>query len=48
MGEERATNPFLRCREAPVATAAAEWAGRDLPDAAAVFGAVRAWKDSLD
>ena len=48
LGEERATNPFLRCREDTVASAAARWAGRELPDAAAVFGAVRAWKDSLD
>lgn len=48
MGEERATNPFLRCREPVVIAAANRWANRDLADAATVFGVVRAWKDSLD
>lgn len=47
LAEERACNPFLRC-DAPAVRAAAEaHAGHPLADAAAVFGALRAWKDGF-
>ena len=45
IGLELATNPFLRCAEATVQAAARDRASRELPDAAAVFAEVRAWKD---
>ncbi len=40
-------NPFLRCGEAAVRRSAEWHAGRPLPDAAAVFGELRAWKDQF-
>ena len=43
---EKRTNPFLRVGEPAVAAAAARYAGRDLADAADVFGVVRRWKDA--
>jgi len=43
--EERATNPFLRCREPAVREAAERWAGRPLGSPPEVFAALRAWKD---
>jgi hydroxyacylglutathione hydrolase len=45
LAEELATNPFMRTREANVVAAAEAWAGRALPDADAVFKALRTWKD---
>ncbi len=42
---EKATNPFLRTAEANVIAAAEKYAGRELPEAADVFTAVRNWKD---
>lgn len=42
---ERATNPFLRVGEPAVVAAAERWAGRSLGDGAAVFRALRTWKD---
>lgn len=42
---ELRVNPFLRCREASVAKAAASHTGRELPTPAEVFAAVRGWKD---
>ncbi len=47
IGEERATNPFLRTDEAPVRTAAQQHAGRVLGDRVAVFAEVRAWKNAF-
>lgn len=41
---ERATNPFLRCRE-PDVIAAAERQGATATDSSAVFATIRAWKD---
>nr|VFJ90380.1 MAG: hydroxyacylglutathione hydrolase [Candidatus Kentron sp. H]VFJ91587.1 MAG: hydroxyacylglutathione hydrolase [Candidatus Kentron sp. H]VFJ98177.1 MAG: hydroxyacylglutathione hydrolase [Candidatus Kentron sp. H] len=47
LAEELATNPFLRW-EAPAVIAAAEkHAGRRLSSGAAVFGALRRWKDDM-
>ena len=40
-------NPFLRCAEEHIRSAAAWHSGRTLADEAAVFGALRAWKDGF-
>jgi len=45
--EELATNPFLRCDEPEVRRAAQARAGRALPDTAAVFAALREWKNAF-
>ena len=45
IGLERATNPFLRVAEPLVIAAATRWAGQELADGAAVFRALRTWKD---
>ncbi len=47
MGEERATNPFLRASEPSVRAAAERHAGRPLADPVAVFAELRAWKDAF-
>ena len=44
---ERRINPFLRCREPAVRTAAEARAGTALPGAADVFAVIRAWKDGF-
>ncbi len=46
LGDELATNPFMRTDQADVVAAAAGWAGQPLNDRAAVFRALRTWKDS--
>lgn len=43
---ERASNPFLRADQAAVRAAAEHWAGARLDSPAAVFAALRRWKDS--
>ncbi len=45
IGEELATNPFLRCDVPAVRRAAEARAGSALPTTAAVFSTLRAWKD---
>jgi hydroxyacylglutathione hydrolase len=47
IGEEVATNPFLRCREPEVVASAERHAGRTLDDEVAVFAEIRAWKNSF-
>jgi hydroxyacylglutathione hydrolase len=47
MDLENRVNPFLRCDDPIVATAAAAHAGKPLKDAADVFGVLRAWKDQF-
>jgi hydroxyacylglutathione hydrolase len=47
IGEERATNPFLRTDEPAVCAAAQQHAGRVLGDRVAVFAEVRAWKNAF-
>jgi hydroxyacylglutathione hydrolase len=47
LGRERRINPFLRCREASVRSAAEARAGRPLADAVDVFATVRSWKDGF-
>ena len=46
VGEIR-INPFLRCDDPVVRTAAEAHAGKPLPEPAQVFGALRAWKDQF-
>jgi hydroxyacylglutathione hydrolase len=43
--DELATNPFMRCDQAPVVQAAERRAGRELAGPAEVFGVIRHWKD---
>jgi hydroxyacylglutathione hydrolase len=47
IGEELATNPFLRCAEAEVAAAAQRHAGRALSGPVEVFAEIRAWKNAF-
>ena len=47
IGEELATNPFLRCSEPAVIQAAEKYAGKSLPDKVAVFTALRLWKNNF-
>jgi hydroxyacylglutathione hydrolase len=47
VGEERATNPFLRCAEPGVVAAAEAHAGRALADAVETFAVLRAWKNGF-
>lgn len=46
MGEEKLTNPFLRCEVPEVIAAAEKHAKEKLPTPVAVFTALRKWKDS--
>jgi hydroxyacylglutathione hydrolase len=45
IGEELATNPFLRCEVPEVARAASRHAGRTLADPIEVFAEIREWKN---
>lgn len=47
IGEELATNPFLRCEAPAVRRAAEARAGRALPTAESVFAVVREWKSAF-
>ena len=47
LGRERHVNPFLRCGESTVATAARRHAGRELQDPIEVFAVIRSWKDTF-
>jgi len=47
IGEERATNPFLRAGVAQVRAAAQAHEGRELAGEVEVFAAVRRWKDGF-
>ena len=47
IGQERATNPFLRIQEVDVAKAAAAWAGRVLSSPVDVFASLREWKNNF-
>jgi hydroxyacylglutathione hydrolase len=47
IGEELATNPFLRCREAEVIASAERHAGRALAGEVDVFAEIREWKNSF-
>ncbi len=45
LGEEKATNPFLRCREPAVVESANKYLGARLAAPAQVFAAIREWKN---
>jgi hydroxyacylglutathione hydrolase len=47
IGEERATNPFLRCTEAEVIASAERHAGRKLASTVDVFSEIREWKNKF-
>jgi hydroxyacylglutathione hydrolase len=47
IGDELATNPFLRCAEPAVLAAAQAHAGRRLANAVESFAALREWKNSF-
>ena len=47
IGEELATNPFLRCAEPEVVASAERHAGRHLDGPVEVFAEIRAWKNSF-
>ena len=45
LGEEKATNPFLRCREPAVVESANKYLGARVADPVRVFAAIRDWKN---
>ena len=45
LGEERRTNPFLRCAEPPVVESADKYLGGRAGDPVRVFAAIREWKN---
>jgi hydroxyacylglutathione hydrolase len=47
LGEERATNPFLRCAEPAVVESANKYLGARASDPARVFAAIREWKNKF-
>ena len=47
IGDERATNPFLRAEQTAVKMAAEAHAGRSLANATATFAELRAWKNAF-
>lgn len=47
LAEEKAFNPFLRCHEPTVITAAENFAGKVLSNPAAVFAILRFWKNTF-
>ncbi|MFY9316612.1 MAG: hydroxyacylglutathione hydrolase [Burkholderiales bacterium] len=47
LGEERATNPFLRCAEPAVIESANKYLGRRIGDPVSVFAAIREWKNRV-
>ena len=47
LAEEKQTNPFLRCEDLDVISAASHFAGKNLNEASDVFSAVRQWKDNF-
>ncbi|MDE2090778.1 MAG: hydroxyacylglutathione hydrolase [Gammaproteobacteria bacterium] len=47
LGRERCLNPFLRCGESAVVTAAQRHAGHELHGQIEVFTVIRSWKDTF-
>ena len=45
LGDEKATNPFLRCREPAVVESANKYLGARVADPVSVFAAIREWKN---
>jgi len=48
LGEEKRTNPFLRCHQPEVILAAERFAGRPLKGPEQVFKVLRSWRDRVD
>jgi hydroxyacylglutathione hydrolase len=46
LGEEKATNPFLRCAEPAVVASANKYLGARIADPVRVFAAIRDWKNN--
>ena len=47
LGEEKATNPFLRCTEPAVIESANKYLGARISDPVRVFAAIRDWKNTF-
>jgi len=47
LGDEKATNPFLRCREPAVVESANKYLGARIADPVRVFAAIRDWKNQF-
>ena len=47
IGQEKATNPFLRVDEPEVIATASRYAGKKLEDPVSVLGAIREWKNNF-
>ncbi|MSQ89123.1 MAG: hydroxyacylglutathione hydrolase [Betaproteobacteria bacterium] len=47
LGEERATNPFLRCADPVVVESANKYLGARMADPVRVFAAIREWKNKF-
>jgi hydroxyacylglutathione hydrolase len=47
LGEEKATNPFLRCREPAIVESANKYLGARIADPVRVFAAIRDWKNKF-
>ena len=45
LADEKATNPFLRCREPAVIDSANKYLGARIADPVRVFAAIRDWKN---
>jgi hypothetical protein len=45
LADEKATNPFLRCREPAVVESANKYLGARVADPVRVFAAIREWKN---
>jgi hydroxyacylglutathione hydrolase len=47
IGQEKATNPFLRVNQPEVVASASRFAGKQLTDAVSVLAAIREWKNNF-
>ena len=47
IGQEKATNPFLRCSEPALVAAASKYAGKPLADPVSVLATIRDWKNNF-
>ena len=47
MGQEKATNPFLRVSEPEIVASASRYAGKELKDPVSVLAAIREWKNNF-
>ena len=47
MGQEKATNPFLRVEEPEIVATASRYAGKTLKDPVSVLAAIRDWKNNF-